>query len=355
MTSEPPARGPRRLRTAALAASGIALVALLVGSLLRARGDGEDARDERGPAPKPRVAVENGEVVVRLSPAERERSGIAAAPVGASDRREDVRAHARVMDLAPLAELHNAYAVAAAQTRRAAAAVEAARHEHERVEVLHRDDRNMSARALEQAAAALRAAEAEEVAARAPLETLAVTARQDWGPAVTRWLVEDAPALARLLEGRSVLVQVTVTSDQATSTATAVASLETGGRRVTARLLSTAGRADPRVQGASAFYLAPRDPGLLPGATLAAFLPAGPTRPAAVVPDSAVVRWQGKGWVYEETAPGRFVRRELKTDAPAREGGYFVRDFPAGASVVVRGAQMLLSEELRAHIEMGAE
>jgi hypothetical protein len=337
-----------------LAASGTLVAALLVGSLLRARGEGSREASEHAPAPKQRVSVENGEVVVRLEPAEREQGGIGVEPLAAAAQSEDVRAYARVMDLAPLAELRNAYATASAQTKRTSAAVDAARREHDRVEVLHRDDHNMSTRALEQAAAALSSAEAEHAAAQAPLEALAVTARQDWGPVVARWLVEEAPALARLLEGRSVLVQVTAPADRASGPA-ASASLDVGGRRVTARLLSETGRADPRLQGAGAFYLAARAPGLLPGAALTAFLPSGPARAAAVVPESAVVRWQGKAWVYLETSPGRFTRRELPTDAPAGGGGYRVRDFPTAASVVVRGAQMLLSEELRAHIEMGAE
>ena len=60
----------------------------------------------------------------------------------------------------------------------------------------------------------------------------------------------------------------------------------------------------------------------------------------------------------EETNPcgeQTFARREIATEAPAPDGGYFVKGLPNPAEVVVQGAQLLLSEEFRSQIRVGEE
>jgi hypothetical protein len=70
-----------------------------------------------------------------------------------------------------------------------------------------------------------------------------------------------------------------------------------------------------------------------------------------VVPRAAVLRVEGERWVWIKTAADRFTRRELEHARPV-EGGWFVAEgFKAGDSVVVGGAQLLLSEELKSKIQ----
>jgi hypothetical protein len=65
-----------------------------------------------------------------------------------------------------------------------------------------------------------------------------------------------------------------------------------------------------------------------------------------VVPAAAVLRHEGKGWVYAQVETNRFVRVEVPLDA-LTDGGWFV---PEGLSVtnriVTTGAQTILSAEL---------
>ena len=90
---------------------------------------------------------------------------------------------------------------------------------------------------------------------------------------------------------------------------------------------------------------------MLPGAAVAAFLPIGEARTGVVVPAAAVVWWQGRAWVYVEERPGRFVRRVVATGAPVAGGLFVTGGVVAGDRVVVRGAQMLLSEEGRGAVQ----
>ena len=75
----------------------------------------------------------------------------------------------------------------------------------------------------------------------------------------------------------------------------------------------------------------------------------------AFVPDAAVVQWEGLAWAYRARGADRFERVRVVTDHPS-DGGWVV-DGPlaAGDSVVVRGAQELLSEEFRARVTVGDE
>lgn len=65
-----------------------------------------------------------------------------------------------------------------------------------------------------------------------------------------------------------------------------------------------------------------------------------------VVPDSAILRYEGKGWVYVQTDTNQFERAEVPLDK-LMEGGWFVSEnLSATNRIVVGGAQTVLSAEL---------
>jgi membrane fusion protein, multidrug efflux system len=91
---------------------------------------------------------------------------------------------------------------------------------------------------------------------------------------------------------------------------------------------------------------------LRPGAPVLAYLPVpGGRRAGVFVPRSAVVRFQGRAWVYLQTEEESFVRRELAQAEPTDSGWFTSVGLAAGEHVVVEGAQVLLSEEQKHQIE----
>lgn len=115
------------------------------------------------------------------------------------------------------------------------------------------------------------------------------------------------------------------------------------------------------------YRLATTWPEARPGLPIVVALPDERSSGTSVfVPTDAVVQWEGLAWVYVPRAlPGRervgaraFVRMRIDTSHPV-DGGWLVAATPAGlnagASVVVQGAQQLLSEEFRARIQVGVE
>jgi hypothetical protein len=76
------------------------------------------------------------------------------------------------------------------------------------------------------------------------------------------------------------------------------------------------------------------------------------------IPGSAVVWWTGRAWVLLRTDTDTFTRHEIPTDVPAPGGGFIVpvQRLPHPVSeLVAQGAQVLLSEEFRAQIEVGED
>ena len=70
------------------------------------------------------------------------------------------------------------------------------------------------------------------------------------------------------------------------------------------------------------------------------------------MPRSAVLRHDGRTWVFAQAEEEKFVRKPVTLDTPLDgEKGWFVAEcggIEAGDKLVVTGAQSLLSEELKA-------
>ena len=148
------------------------------------------------------------------------------------------------------------------------------------------------------------------------------------------------------------LVQVTLSPGVtlAEPPRTALAQAPTRDANIDLRYVSPATRTDPRIQGLSFFFAAPGDSGLLPGMNTTVYVPSGKTYEGVFVEDTAIVRWQGRSWVYLRVGPDTFKRHPISTDQPVSDDDYVVRDIPAGSEIVIRGAQVLLSEEAKSEL-----
>jgi hypothetical protein len=68
-----------------------------------------------------------------------------------------------------------------------------------------------------------------------------------------------------------------------------------------------------------------------------------------------VVQWDGLEWAWLRRDAGRFIRVRVPTDRPVSAGWLVGPPWQTGDSVVVRGAEQLLSEEFRARVTVGDE
>ena len=315
----------------------------------------EAEREKSIKAPQ-RISIEDDKQVITLDSDAQQRNGIMATAIEPSPYQERVRGYGTVVDLARLTDLSNSYQNARAQLQTVQAKLGASRPAFERAQALYRGGQVVSQATLQVAEATFRADEAAVASAESQISTLTATVQQEWGPAIGKALVDRSPLITRLIGRQDFLLQVTLPPGISLATPPSSANVQTAtGSQAEIKFVSPATRTDPKIQGLSFFYLAPADSGVLPGMNLLAFLPSGSPVDGVAIPSSAIVWWQDRAWVYRRTAPDKFARKEIMTDLPDSGGGYIVRNVPKNTFIVTSGAQMLLSEEFRAQIQVGED
>jgi hypothetical protein len=358
MTGLATASAPRRALLAALAAAAVLLAAFAVWRLGEHGNTGADDRADREHpiVTAPRIAVQDGRTLIRLDAAAVTRAGIRTQAVVRAAMPQTELAFATVVDVQPLAQRAAAIAAAMAQAQAAQAKLEASRAEAQRSRELFAQDQAVSASQMQLAQAAFLADQAALSATQAQVHADRANARLEWGPVLGDALPAAGSAgdgavdgvLADLLARRQVLLQVVAPAPRGAGRVAALGEvLDDQGLGAPARYLSAAPRADSRLAGRGYFYVAPARSWLVPGSSARIRLPTGRSLDAARVPASSLVWWQGRAWIFVRIPGGDFERREVPADG--QEGAdMLAADLAGGTEVVVQGAQVLLSEELRA-------
>ncbi|MHB8883648.1 MAG: efflux RND transporter periplasmic adaptor subunit [Methylovirgula sp.] len=338
---------------------GLAAIAgSAIWSFVQARSEAKHGDDDDGPVKKsPRVSNAGGVPTITLDAAALDRNVIDTVVLENTLHAQTLRAYGTVLNLQPLTDLTNKYAIAKANIETQQAKRDLAQANVARARALYTQGPHAISKAqLETAEENLRIDAASLGAAQAQFQALSHTALQTWGTALGQGfdqaLSRPSSLLMRLIERRDMLIQVTLPADTIVASAPEQAFIEqAAGHRIALRYVSPAAETDPHIQGQSFFYMATAASGLVPGMNIVAYVPTGQRVARAEVPASAIVWVQGRAWAYVRTGPKTLVRREIATDSPAPDGGYFVKNMPNGTRVVISGAQMLLSEEFRTQIQ----
>jgi hypothetical protein len=331
---------------------------LLLTALESKSRDRNESKKKNEQAATDRVTIQNGEVVIRLDASAQARNGIQIDDLRKTKHNQEFAATGLALSAQELTDLRNGYVTAQAQLVKARATLDVSRQNYERLGALYREDRNASAKAFQAAEGAFHSDEASLKAAQDALSLTENNVRQRWGDTVSVWLFNNTPQFQRLLDQRDLLIQVTLPPG-AQFEPPRTALLQISQRESTpARFVSSLPRLDPRIQSPSYLYLTTKRPTLIPGMALAVRLSAGKELQGVVVPENAIVWWQGRAWAYVQQAADQFARREISTQSPMQRGWFVTSNASTihpGDKVVVSGAQQLLSEEFRSEIQAGEE
>ena len=291
------------------------------------------------------VSVENGQTIVTVDPATQKRLGLEIISLTPTVTREQVTVPAVVLSVQDLATLRTSYVATEAQLQKSRIDAGVNRKEYARLKTLFEENQNVSDKSLQSAEGALQASEAEVRTAEQQLALQRSVVQQQWGSTIADWVLRDSPDLHRVLDQRTVLVQITIPYTSTFGPPKTVSLEVQSGARTQANFVSTLPKVDPRIQGKSFLYLGPARAGIYPGLNLLAHLSVGSQMQGVVVPISAVVWSEGKAWIYREASPSRLTRQSVATDAPV-DKGFFVRSgLSPGDRIVTQGAQALLSRE----------
>ncbi|MEJ0036004.1 MAG: hypothetical protein WDO68_07960 [Gammaproteobacteria bacterium] len=273
---------------------------------------------------------------VELKADERENLGIQTEAVQVLDVARQWLAAASVLDAAPLvATLSDLHA--------AESAAEASRDEFQRAEQLYRNDTNVARKARD-------AARTQSITDEGRVMTVRSQLLSAWGQSVLAMnasvrqrLVDDLLA-GRVSLGRAEPVQPL---PQGTRFSRADLTSLNGTARWTATVLGPLPQAAAPAFGGAILLSVPAS--LSAGQPLQATLvEAQPSVRGPSVPASAIVRWHGAEWVYEEKPANTFVRHAVRRGARAQGRVLLEGDVSNDAKIVVVGARALLGAELSA-------
>jgi hypothetical protein len=268
---------------------------------------------------------------VTIDAAAKERIGLKIDNLVETQWQPQLRAIGNVAD--PLA-----FTAAAADFESARAAAEVSRSELERTQKLA-DQNNASARALETAQAA------------ATHDSLALKSAQakftaDWGAHLAAQtnltafaenfqggnfsLVKLSPPVGAFLNPPPPAALIFLLGDETNF--------------IAAKFADNLG-IDPATQSQTLLFSV--DKKLPPNAAVTGFLKiSGEAIGGVIVPASAVLRHEGKGWIYVQTETNQFVRTEIPLDRLMENGWFVSENLSATNRIVVSGAQTILSAEL---------
>lgn len=270
-------------------------------------------------------------------------------------------------------DLQGRLTTAQAEIASATASLEAAKASYERLKVLNADNKTASDRQLQEADAK---SKAEAARLKAATETVAAIeaslgAREGATgpiPLTVERRGEVVELLARpgeAVESGQPLLRVALYDRLF-----ARASLPAGGlapsaaQAATARILplgreplvlkgERVGPAEPQLLGDAVHYAVDAaEARLRPGMAFTAYLPLpGERAKGVILPRNAILRLEGERWVWIQTGDAQFTRREVEHARPVDAGWFVTEGFKPGEKIVVAGAQLLLSEELKSKIQ----
>jgi hypothetical protein len=301
------------------------------------------------------VGTDGGYSTVGVSPESQKATGIETARLEVARGQATAEVYGTVVDLHALFDLRGRYLAAVSEARGLLAIAENSRGEYERVRSLYEDDRNVAERTMLAAQAQWKSDAARVLGTQQSAASLRDTLRSAWGPVVSGWAVDaDSEPFEVLADQRQVLVQVTFPFDlqaQAGRAPLSLGPVSARGAQRPARFVSASPQTDATLPGATYFFVTGGQ-GLRAGMRLAGRIALGDgARDGVLVPETAVLWHGGAAWVYVKAGDDTFVRRPVDTAQEFPGGGWFnAEGFEAGEEVVVRGAQLLLSEELKFQI-----
>ena len=294
-----------------------------------------------------------GQSVIRLATEAQKLSGIETLTLKPASHYAEFTAYGKAINIQPLLALRNRYLLALTERSSAKAWFKQAEQNIKRQQDLYRDGVS-SKRNLQEQQAQWQSYKAQADATEFQDQAIIDEALINWGKELTNWaLTSESDKLGAFLSGRQTLLQITLPANKHLPASIQTMYIEVSGNRSKANkaeLISVAARTDTAAQGES-YYFQTADKNIITGMNVTAWIPeANEQMTGVIIPKSALIWYLGKAFVYLKTTEETFCHRTLEHYSITADG-YFISDaIRPGEQIVTKGAQMLLSEELRGQI-----
>jgi hypothetical protein len=302
-----------------------------------------------------RVSDKQGMAVITVNAAAQTQSEIKTSPLKASSHQANVSSYGNVMSIDNLIDLRTRYMAAKAEADISRTELAHNKSEYNRLYELNQDDKNVSDKVVATALATVKADETKAFAAESSAKNIADSMRQSWGDVLTKLVTDKntSPLLQDLIDYKEVLIQITLPFDAPepkVGSSITVSPTASPSHTINAQYVSRAPLSNPTMQGKTYFYLA-KTTDLRAGMQVNALSNKSKgTADGVAIPNTAVVWYGGKPWVYRKTGNDQFSRLPVNTDVETENGWFYKGSLKPNDQVVTSGAQLLLSEEFKYQI-----
>lgn len=299
------------------------------------------------------LTYENGLSMVHLEARDQSMAGIELVSLNATYHQSDYQVFGEVLDVAGLVDIR-AQLIALVNSDRTKAVEEGHLAEsYKHANLLYEDRQSISRRELLDIEYQLNAVRTHRVNLKRDLSSLRQTAIAKWGSKISEWLLnEDSENFKKLANQRLSLVRLfmrEVSLYQLDISTVEVAPVALPNKKITARYIGDAPNVELGTGGIDKFFIT--NSKIPAGTRVVASLSANLEDTAGVfIPDEAVIWHSGKPWVFKKFSDGIFARVEIEAIVDLGTGWFEVEVLVPGDKIVVSGAQLLLSEELKYQI-----
>jgi hypothetical protein len=301
-----------------------------------------------------RVNTESGLTIITVSTATQNQSEIKTAALKASSHQASLSSYGNVISIDILTEQRTRYLASKTEADVLRTTLSHKRIEYNRLHDLNLDDKNVSDKTVAAAFAATQEDEAKMAAAESTAKNIADSMRQTWGEVLAKQAMSQlaSPLLQNLITAKSVLIQTTLPFDSAepkTNSIITVAPMAAPSHTVNASYISRAPISNATIQGKTYFYHATSE-ALRAGMQVKIQSTQSGNVSGVIIPNSAVIWYGGKPWVYRQLAIDKFSRLPINTDTEVESGWFYQGTLKPNDKVVTSGPQLLLSEEFKSQI-----
>lgn len=292
-----------------------------------------------------------GAMMVRIEDEMADYAGIEVLNLNETQFFPEARAFVKVVDLRPLLALQSRHNQALSALNVAKVAEHAAAQEMKRLISLTKGAGSVAAKNVNYAEASWHGAKAKLQGLRFDVKAIHDETIQSWGDEISTWVLSaNSKQWQRLLAHQDSLLLVTLPVGLSLAEDVSFIRVARDNDREKARkayFVSLAVIGGQAIQGESYFFKTANNK-LRSGMRLDAWIPQGNDALNGVfIPKKAMVWYAGQPWMYVQVEDDLYQRRSLQSGLMAAGGRFMQQDINAGESVVIRGAQMLLSEEFR--------
>jgi len=296
---------------------------------------------------------EDGVSLVRLAREDQDAAGIELIKLEVMHHQVEYQLFGEILDISGLLEIKERLITFLNEDR--AKAIEEAHlaESYKRANLLFEDRQNISRRELMESEYQLDAVRMHRLNLRRNLASLRHSASAIWGSEVIDWLLnDDSSDFKSLVTRKASLVRLFVRDAALSAAGTGTVDIAPVGfptQKISARYVSEAPSAQFGTGAADKFFMV--DEQIPTGTRVVVSLSKNLEEVSGVfIPGEAVLWHAGKPWVFKRLSDGVFARLKIEADVDLGMGWFEVNAFVPGDQIVVSGAQLLLSEELKYQI-----